>query len=371
MSIFIPGLKLSEYFYNEVVKPMLMEKFPGLTHSAARLDWGSDVIGFDTPMSMDHGWGPKLTLFLTETGFSSYHNILDDYFAHHLPFECHGFPTNFGEPLADGGVMSMKETYPIQHGITITTPEKFFLEYLGVGITSRSVLQTPLEPAVWLTIPQQRLRTLRAGRIFYDGLGKLTDLRKQFNWYPHDLWLYLLANQWQRIDQEEPFIGRTGSVGDELGARLIAARLIHDLIRLSFLMEKQYTPYIKWFGSAFQQLNLAPELTPMFEEILYSSQWEQIETHLSKAYLRVAEAHNALKITPFIKAEVSPFYNRPFLVPHASRFVTALLAQIQDTNVQALPPHLGSIDQIVDNTDVLEDIQHCQSLRGLYQYPTG
>ena len=141
-------------------------------------------------------------------------------------------------------------------------------------------------------------------------------------------------------------------------------------MRLSFLMEQQYTPYIKWFGSAFRQLKIAPKLTPLFEEILNSTHWKRIETNLSNAFFQVAEAHNALKITPHISPEVSPFYNRPFLVPHSARFVTALLAQVKDPSIGALPPHLGSIDQIVDNTDFLENILHCQQLTALYEDPT-
>ena len=358
---FIPGLKLSEQYYGEIIRPMLNKKFPSLIYSAARLEWGSDVMGFDTPMSMDHGWGPKLTLFLTEKDWIDDHATLDAYFANHLPFEFHGFPTHFGEPLADGGVMTKKESYPIHHGITITTPEKFFNDYLGVDISQ------PLTPSIWLTIPQQRLFTIRSGRIFTDGLSTLSDLRGQFHWYPHDLWLYLMASQWQRISQDEPFIGRTGSVGDELGARLLAAKLIHDLIRLFFLMEKHYTPYVKWFGSAFQTLGIASKLTPIFDEILNAEKWQEIEVHLNQAYILAMEAHNALGITPVLEASVSPFHNRPFLVPHADQFVAALLAQVNDPQVRALPPHLGSLDQIVDNTDLMEDLQRCQSLQVLYQ----
>jgi hypothetical protein len=364
MRTFIPGLKLSEYYYGEIIQPMLAEKFPGLTYAAARLEWGSDVMGFDTPMSTDHGWGPKLTLFLTKTDFGHFRDTLEDFFAHHLPFEFRGFPTHFGEPLADGGVMAQKDAYPIHHGITITTAEKFFRDHLGVDI------DRPLTPFDWLSIPQQRLFTVRSGKIFHDGLGRLSHLQAQFHWYPHDLWLYLMANQWQRIDQDEPFIGRTGSVGDALGARLIAARLIQNLMHLSFLMEKQFAPYHKWFGSAFQQLAIAQKLMPIFEAVLNSSEWGQIETHLTKAYLLATQAHNELGITALIEPVVAHFHSRPFLVPHAARFVIALLDRIQDPSVQALPPHLGNIDQVVDNTDVLTDIPRCQLLKILYQDPS-
>jgi len=363
MSQFIPGLKLSERFYQEIIQPRLCEKFPGLNYSAARLDYGSDVLGFDTPMSMDHGWGLRLTLYLSETHFDQLQTDLSAYFANNLPFDFLGFPTHFAEPLADGGVMTKKDSYPIHHGITITTVERFFLDYLGLNINHS------LDIKDWLTIPQQRLCTLRAGKIFHDGLGTLSNFREMLHWYPHDLWLYLMAGQWQRISQIEPFVGRAGSVGDQIGARIIASRLVQELMRLSFLMEQQYTPYIKWVGSAFQQLNIAPKLTPLFEEILNSTHWKQIEPNLSKAYFQAAEAHNALKITPHITPGVLPFYNRPFLVPHSARFVTALLAQVKDPSIKALPPHLGSIDQIVDNTDLLENILHCHQLAALYEDP--
>jgi len=173
------------------------------------------VLGYDTPMSMDHGWGLKLTVFLPEKDWQVVHPALNDCFAHQLPFQYRTFPTHFAEPLVDGGIMTRKERYPIVHGITITTPTMFFQQYLGVDLTQ------PITPATWLTIPQQRLRTLQTGRIFHDGPGTLTTLRDQFTWYHHDLWLYPMAAHWQRISQMEPFIGRAGSVGDIPGARLI------------------------------------------------------------------------------------------------------------------------------------------------------
>jgi hypothetical protein len=46
-------------------------------------------------------------------------------------------------------------------------------------------------------------------------------------------------------------MARCGDVGDELGSRLVAARLIEEL------MQKQYWPYAKWFGTAFSKLACA------------------------------------------------------------------------------------------------------------------
>ena len=361
MPEFMPGLQLSEIFYQETIKPLLAANYPGLTYSAARLGWGSDVMGFDTPMSMDHGWGPKVTLFLAEDDYTDLHCQLEDFFSHHLPFEIQGFPTNFGEPYEDGGIMEVKLNYPLHHMITITTPERFFKDYLGLDIHEN------ITTATWLTLPQQLLRTVRSGRIYFDGLGVLSDLQRTLHWYPHDLWLFLMANQWRRVDQEEPFIGRTGSVGDELGSSLIAARLVHEIMCLMFLMEKQYAPYSKWFGTAFQLLSPASKFTPIFQQILKSKDWKEREANLSQAYLALVDAHNQLNVTPIVKPDISSFHGRPFLVPHSSRFVDALLEQITDPGVIALAPHMGSIDQIVNSIDVLTDIPLLPRFRALYQ----
>ncbi|MFN2302249.1 MAG: hypothetical protein ACK2TV_00825, partial [Anaerolineales bacterium] len=105
---------------------------------------------------------------------------------------------------------------------------------------------------------------------------------------------------------------------------------------------------------------------PIFNAILASQEWKERESHLSQAYLLMAEAHNALQITPSIDPEVSNFHTRPFLVPHSERFVESLLTQITDSKVRELPPYLGSIDQMVNNIDVLDTITRCQKLKIIY-----
>jgi len=64
---FINGLDLCEQFFQEAVRPLLDHHFPNLRYAAGRLEGGSDVLGFDTPLSRDHDWGPRCTIFLTET----------------------------------------------------------------------------------------------------------------------------------------------------------------------------------------------------------------------------------------------------------------------------------------------------------------
>ncbi|HEX9074501.1 MAG TPA: DUF4037 domain-containing protein, partial [Anaerolineae bacterium] len=258
------------------------------------------------------------------------------------------YSTSFGN-ADEMGVRLPKdiEAGPVHHMIHIESLPSFFKGYLGW------TLSEPLHPVDWLTFTEQKLLTVTRGRVFHDGLGQLEPLREQLRYYPHDIWLYLLAAQWQRINQEQAFMGRCGQVGDDLGSRLIAARLVRDLMRLGFLMERQYAPYSKWFGTAFAELACAQTLIPIFTRVLQANTWQEREEHLSAAHECVARMHNTLQITAPLPTDVSPYHSRPFLVIHAEGFVQAIRAAITDEEVRKLPEHLGSVDQFVDSTDAL------------------
>lgn len=361
MTHFIPGLKLAELFFQEAVHPLLASRFSDLRYSAGRLGTGSDVLGFDTPQSMDHHWGPRVTLFLDEQDFQRHHDDIMDVMATDLPYEIHGFPTHFTDPNIDGGKLQRIDTGLIEHGVEVTTPPSFFGDYIGWDPTS------DLSETDWLAFPPQHLRTIASGRVFKDGLGQLERIRARLHWYPHDVWLYLMANQWRRIDQEEPFMARCGDVGDGLGSRIVAMRQVNELMRLCFLIERQYAPYYKWFGTAFAQLDCAATLTPIFHAIFDAPDWKTREQHLSAAYREVIPMHNDLAITPPSEASVSHFYDRPYLVPHASRMVVALHDTVKSPAIRQLPQHTGSIAQFVDSTDVLSSAEDMRKLVGIYE----
>jgi hypothetical protein len=66
VSSFVPGLELSGLYYWEAVRPILDAGYPGLAHSAGLIGTGSEVLGFDTEMSADHSWGPRVIVYLSE-----------------------------------------------------------------------------------------------------------------------------------------------------------------------------------------------------------------------------------------------------------------------------------------------------------------
>ncbi len=345
-SSFIPGLELSRRFYLEAVRPLLDGAAPGVMHSAARLGSGSEVLGFDTARSADHEWGPRLQIFLHPQDVTRHGARITALLSERLPKTFLGYPTHFA-PAGEAGIRVMQTTDgPVHHRVEVTDPGVWFTAQLGFDPRTDITLED------WLATPAQLLAEVTAGAVFHDGLGQLAPARASLEWYPNDFWLHLLACQWQRVSQEEAFVGRCGEVGDELGSAIVAARLVRDLMRLCLLMDRRYPPYNKWLGSAFARTPQASALTPFLTAALAATDWHTREHHLGRAYEAVAATHNQLGITDPVDPATRPYHARPFQVLQAERFTAALTARITDPAISFLST-IGAVDQFIDSTDVL------------------
>jgi Domain of unknown function (DUF4037) len=306
MTGFVGGTALAGRFYASVVGPLLGDR----PHTAALIGPGSEVLGFDTPRSTDHDWAPRLQLFVVPADVAAVVDLVD-----------HGLPATFG------GYPVAIEPGP-HHRVVVTDLSTWFAGRLGFDPRAGVSLLD------WLATPTQRLAEVTGGAVFHDASGELTLARERLAWYPEDVWRYVLAAQWARIGEEEPFVGRCEEVGDADGARVVAARLTRDRLRLRLLMRRRYPPYSKWLGSA-----AGPDPGPV----------------------ALAGEFNALGLVPPIDATLRPFFDRPYLVLGAGRFADALWASIRDPAVRALP-RTGAIDQFVDHTPVLRDVRRCREI---------
>ena len=361
MPDFIPGLRLCERYFHEAIRPVLDEHFPDLRYSAALIGPGSDVLGFDTEMSRDHAWGPRAMLFLPEADFWRRDIILAS-LRQRLPRSFAGYSTHFLPLPGDSPIMQEAGPGPFNPLIEIFTIKNYFVEYLGYDIDQE------LQISDWLSFPEQKLLSLVSGAVFHDDL-ELQSIRQRLHYYPHDVWLYILAAGWERIGEEEHLMGRAGYAGDEIGSALIAARLVRDLMRLCFLMEKQYAPYPKWLGTAFRRLACAGEMEPLLRQALSATNWQDRDTYLAPAYQLAAARHNALGITGALPDKIQPFHDRPFHVIEGERFASAIREQIKDPVVLTLTERrtIGNIDQVSDNTVLLNDTAWHLQVRKLYE----
>jgi Domain of unknown function (DUF4037) len=320
VSAFISGQELSRLFYEEAVRPILDATFPGVRHSAALLGRGSEVLGFDDEMSTDHDWRPRVLLFLLEDDCARLGEAIREALNLQLP-------PRFGNQPTDYAILTLRG---------------YVLEHLDFDIDGE------IEARDWLTFPEQRLRMITAGAVYHDDVG-LQAVRDRLAYYPHDVWLYLLVAGWWRIHPEGNLVGRVGSVGDELGSALMGAGLVHELMRLCFLMERQYAPYSKWFGTAFSRLACATRLSPILSRSIGAQTWQDREDALMSAYGEVASMHNALHITAPVATEILQLWDRPFKVLWGD-FPGALAAQIQDPAVRHISEQwpVGGVDQFRD-----------------------
>ena len=345
---FTPGRELAGRFYAEAVRPILDVSFAGLSHSAAILGDGSEVLAYDSPRSTDHDWGPRLLLFLHDDDYERDAGRISDSLTERLPPRFAGYPTNFGPPDPGGARVPVSMSGPpIAHRVEVHSVGGYMTRQLGFDPRHGVSLLD------WLATPSQLLLTVVSGAVFYDGLGALAAVRSAIAWYPHDVWLYLLAAHWARVAQEEALVGRTAEARDDLGSRIVATRLVRDVMRLCFLVERRYAPYTKWLGTAFAELECAATLQRRLEGVLAAADGEQRQRALTRVYEDVAARFNALAVTEPEPPAVRPYHDRPYLVLRAERFVDAARHAISDPEITALPLDTGSIDQFVDSTDIL------------------
>jgi hypothetical protein len=337
---FVSARRLSAGFHDDVIRPLLGET----PYAAGLLGWGSDVLGYDTERSTDHGWGPRLHVLVDADEVERVTELIDG----HLPAQYRGYDVRFGWDSQE----------PVHH-ITVKTVGGWLADHLGRDVSDGMTTED------WLITPQQQLLGVVAGPVYADD-GRWQRIRQALSWYPDDVWHWLLACQWSRIAQEEAFVQRTAEVGDELGSRVVAARLTRDLMRLALLMARTYAPYTKWLGTAFARLGHPDGLDRDLGDALAASTLDQREHALTTAYEKVGRRHNELGITEYVDPASRQYFDRPAMVLDAGRFVKACLATVDDPWLRGLEL-VGGIDQFADNTDLLSNPAVYRRLASIYQ----
>src|SRR5262245_22636179 len=128
---FISGLELNRAYYEEAVRPLLAEYAPDLDYSAALIGYGSDVLGYDTAISTDHEWGPRLLLFLDGSTFATRADDISARLSAKLPpFFC-GYSTGYSARDAEGvRLMEPATSGAVRHHIDFHTVRGFVAQEL-------------------------------------------------------------------------------------------------------------------------------------------------------------------------------------------------------------------------------------------------
>jgi hypothetical protein len=325
------GIALSRCYFEDLVAPLLNQCIPEVRYAAARVGTGSDVLALDDAMSRDHDWGLRLQLFVPDADQARVRSALDQ----HLPTEFRGHAVRFGFSADPSERMR----------IDVTSVRAFAEQQLGFDPRGTASVVD------WLSLTGQAVLEVVSGAVFEDQTGELTGLRDALTWYPEDIWRYVVACDWQRLDQELPLMGRAGDRGDELGSRVIAARLVDIAVHLGFMLSRAWPPYSKWRGSSFGQLTGCAGIAADLARTLDARHWDDRQAALSDSLAGLARLQQSIGL-PVPQSVVEPFWDRPYV--HLNRsLVPTLLETLNSPEVRALPAGVGSVEQQSGNVDIL------------------
>jgi hypothetical protein len=96
-----PSLKLSKLLYEEKIKPIMELGFPDVPYAAATMGMCSEAPGLDDQISMDHMWGPRVTLFLSNEDNARYGEELIAGFKQGFPKTFKGLTATWKKPGVD------------------------------------------------------------------------------------------------------------------------------------------------------------------------------------------------------------------------------------------------------------------------------
>lgn len=241
------GLELAEKYFEEVGKPMLLEKYPQYYERMAvgLVGQGSECFGFDDEISTDHDFGPSFCIWLNEQDFQEAGlKINMDY--DQLPKEFMGVPARVASTNG-GGRVGVHET------------GTFYQSFIG----SRKVPESLLE---WLYIPEGYLATATNGKVFVDNLGEFSAIRgKLLEFYPEDVRKKKIAARAAVMAQSGQYnYARLMKRGEYVGASLALSEFIKNTISMVHLLNKRYMPFYKW---SFKSMTTLPKLKEVQEKI--------------------------------------------------------------------------------------------------------
>lgn len=243
----IKGLELCYQYYLKHGKKMLAEKFPQfLSYMAIGLfGYGSDCLGYDDDISVDHDFGPGFVVLLP---FEIYRLIGES-----IQKEYDLLPKEF---------MGMKRIES-NHGkmrVGVYSIEQFFGQFIS---------KIPNHLNDWLLMDEKALLNCTNGVIFDDYLGEVTKIRDILEYYPEDIRIKHIANSIAKIAQSGQYnYARCMRRKDEVAASLALNEFVDQTLSCIYLLNKKYKPYYKWSFKGLKDSYKLSDVKELLEELV-------------------------------------------------------------------------------------------------------
>ena len=246
------GLELSKRFYLEYGEPMLRERFADVLPLIAvgLMGSGSECFGYDDEVSQDHDFEPGFCIMLPDEDLVDRKTAFAMERAYaKLPQEFMGYRRAAQSPVGGN-----------RHGIIRMS--EFFTEKTGTADGSLSLQD-------WITLPEQSLAEATNGRVFFDGLGALSDIRARLSYLPEDVRRKKLAGELLLMGQSGQYnFARCIERGEPAAAQLAVFEFVKSAMHAIFLLNKRYQPYYKWSFCALRSLSLLSDTHPALETLI-------------------------------------------------------------------------------------------------------
>lgn len=247
------GIELSKRYFFEYGD----ELFSGLDHlrplvAIGLVGCGSECLGFDDEISQDHDFEPSFCIFLPDEDIVSRRDafLLERAYAK-LPGEFMGFKRQKYDAVGGNrhGVIRMSE---------------FFAEKCGLPDGN-------LSKRDWFSVPEQSLAEATDGEVFFDGLGRFSEIRARLSYLPDDVRVKKLAGNLLLMAQSGQYnYERCIARGDTAAAQLAVIEFVKAAIHAIFLLNKRYMPYYKWTFRALRALPILSNLATDLEYLISS-----------------------------------------------------------------------------------------------------
>ena len=233
------GLELAKSYYETYGREMISANFSDIENRIAigLVGEGSECLGFDDSISLDHDYEPGFCMFLTDEDEAVYGFKLQRAY-NTLPKEFNGFKRNLVNPV--GGA---------RHGVFSISG--FYSKYLGYNNVPDTIEK-------WLyTMPSMFLNVTN-GNVFRDDLGEFSNIRNAIaQGYPEDIRLKKIAANTIFAAQSGQYnYARLLKRQDVGGCILCLNEFVKRIISIVYLLNNKYEPFYKWAFRGLMELKI-------------------------------------------------------------------------------------------------------------------
>ena len=251
------GLEIAEKYYHEFGEKMLETEFSDIKDklAAGLIGSGSECFGFDDDISTDHDFEPGFCIFIPdESVIDRKTEFLLERAYSKLPKEFMGAKKSLVSPVGGSrrGVIRISD---------------FFTEKTGTPDGELTVSQ-------WLTTSENSLFEATNGKMFFDGPGLVTAIRRSVSYLPEDIRIKKLAGNLLIMAQAGQYnYPRCLAHGETGAAQLAAIEFVKAAINVIFLLNRKYVPYYKWQFRALRGLERLSSLADTLEFLITSENY--------------------------------------------------------------------------------------------------